>query len=470
MAGRVCTVTVNDEVFAWIGGLTKGEHQFLYKHMGVMVDGAVFTPLYKLGKWDGRVHFYTDDGRIHLRLLDQVLSFLEGWGYEIDLRDNRRPVDQLAGAIGSDWFTSRVEGCTVELRPYQVDALARAVAAGSGVVLSCTGSGKTWMCAALAQLLLDNGRRTVVIVPSADLVEQTLATFRAGGVDCGAYSGDRKELDRPVVVATWQALQNNPTVVEAFGAVIVDECHGAKAEVVDRLLTEHAKHIPYRWGFTGTLPKPKSDATTIRGTLGDVLVEIKASELIRLGYLAEIEIQPIEIQEPVEEDFPDYSAEKSYLARSPHRLELIADLAVAKSQEHGNTLVLVNSLKMGAALQALIPDSVFLRGATDNDVRAEWYSAFADRDNMVVIATYGIASTGISIDRVFCLVMVDAGKSFVRAIQTIGRSLRRAGDKTKAWAYDVYSNLKISKKHARDRAKYYKEASYATHKPVKMKP
>ena len=78
------------------------------------------------------------------------------------------------------------------------------------------------------------------------------------------------------------------------------------------------------------------------------------------------------------------------------------------------------------------------------------------------------ASTGISIDRVFCLFLVDAGKSFIRAIQSIGRGLRKGHDKEKVHCVDVHSGLKWSMKHFRERKKYYKEAQYNTLKTLKM--
>jgi superfamily II DNA or RNA helicase len=174
--------------------------------------------------------------------------------------------------------------------------------------------------------------------------------------------------------------------------------------------------------------------------------------------------------ENVEEDFPDYGSEKTFLSRSPDRLELLADLIAATAERYGNTLVLVNSIKQGKQLEKLIKDSVFLCGATENEVRAEWYGTFAHRDDLIVIATSGIASTGISIDRVFALVMIDSGKSFVKCIQSIGRALRKNGDKVRAAVFDVYSSLKWSKKHAKQRAKFYKEASYPVLKPSKVKP
>ena len=127
---------------------------------------------------------------------------------------------------------------------------------------------------------------------------------------------------------------------------------------------------------------------------------------------------------------------------------------------YGNTLILVNTIAQGKLLERLIEGAVFLSGESDKDLRAENYQQYADRDDVILIATSGIASTGISIDRIFCLILVDAGKSFIKAIQSIGRGLRKSGDKNKVYVKDVYSKLKFSKKHFKDRLKWYKEAEY----------
>ena len=328
----------------------------------------------------------------------------------------------------------------------------------------------TWMIAGLAKIMNAAGNRTIVIVPSSDLVEQTAATMRLGQLDVGIYSGAKKDIHHGTVVATWQALQNNPVVMQDFKCIIVDEAHGASAKTIGELINNHGKDCAYRFGFTGTFPKPKIDQLSLRGAIGNILYEINAADLIRMGYLAQLEIEPIEIQATVDEEFPDYGAEKTYLSKSAERLELIADLIIAKAQQFGNTLVLVNSIKQGKELQKLIKDSVFLYGTTENEVRAEWYHMFDKVDDLIVIATFGIASTGISIDRVFNLMMVDAGKSFVRTIQSIGRGLRKAGDKDHVHCCDIHSNLKWSRKHFRERSRYYKEAKYPVTKTIKVSP
>jgi superfamily II DNA or RNA helicase len=464
-------ITLNDHVYCYLSGLEPQDQEFLENKLAVPVEGAFYMPAYKLGRWDGKIRFLEKTGKMFYRLLDDIAGYLASWGYNINFNDNRKQVKPVTDRISEDYFLKKPDmKLKVHLRPYQVEAVNAALNAESGFIEACTGSGKTWMVAGLASVLNDNDRRAFVIVPSSDLVEQTAATFRLGQLDVGIYSGDKKDPHHMTVVGTWQALQNNPTIIEEFDAIVVDEAHGAKSTVIGKLLNEHGKNIAFRWGFTGTMPKPKVDLMTLRGTIGEVLYRVSAADLMALGYLAQLEIEPIQIiDESIEEEFPDYASEKTFLSRSTKRLDVLADLIIAKAEQFGNTLVLVNSIKQGKALQKLIKDSVFLEGATDTDVRAEWYSMFEERDDLIVIATYGIASTGISIDRIFCEIMIDAGKSFVRAIQSIGRGLRKGHDKEKVHCCDVHSNLKWSMKHFRERKKYYKESRYTVLKDVKLK-
>lgn len=467
---KVAHVWVRDEVWMTIAGIEPSEVTFFWNKYGIEVEGSWFMPARKLGRWDGKIRFFEKTGKVFLRFLEEIEPFLVKWGYDIELHDERRPQHVVAGRIHKDWFKGRTqEGVNIELRPYQVEAVNNALDAQSGMVIAATGAGKTLMVAGMCDVLGDEEQRAMVIVPSSDLVEQTSTTFRLAGIDHGLYSGDKKDLYHPHVIGTWQALQNNPRVVEDFQCVIVDEAHGASAKTIGDLITNHGKNIAYRFGFTGTLPKPLTDRYTLLGSLGNVLYEINARYLIDHGYLAELDIEPLEIQEAADEEFPDYSSEKAYTARHPERLDLLADLIIDRANKFGNTLVLVNTIKQGQQLEKLIKGAVFLQGATENDVRAEWYGTFAHRDDLIVIATSGIASTGISIDRVFSLMLIDAGKSFIKCIQSIGRGLRKAHDKDKVHVCDVYSGLKWGKKHARERAKFYKEAGYPVRKPLKVK-
>ena len=99
-------------------------------------------------------------------------------------------------------------------------------------------------------------------------------------------------------------------------------------------------------------------------------------------------------------------------------------------------------------------------GKHSTDEREVTYKETDTTNNKVIIATYGVASTGINIPRVFNLFLIEVGKSFVRVIQSIGRALRTTEDKDFAKVYDICSDSKYSKRHLTERKKFYKERGY----------
>jgi len=126
----------------------------------------------------------------------------------------------------------------------------------------------------------------------------------------------------------------------------------------------------------------------------------------------------------------------------------------------GNTLVLIDRIETGEILHEMIADSTFISGQMKSTKRKEAYKDINLADNAVMIATYGTTSTGISINRIFNLVLVEPGKSFVRVIQSIGRGLRKADDKEAVEIYDIASKCKFSNKHLLKRKKFYDSVEY----------
>ena len=111
-------------------------------------------------------------------------------------------------------------------------------------------------------------------------------------------------------------------------------------------------------------------------------------------------------------------------------------------------------------LQEAVPDSTFVSGSTKADDRKETYDEVKESEGKVIIATYGVASVGINLPRIFNLVLLEPGKSFVRVIQSIGRGIRKAKDKDFVQVWDICSTAKFSKRHLTERKKFYREAQY----------
>jgi superfamily II DNA or RNA helicase len=172
------------------------------------------------------------------------------------------------------------------------------------------------------------------------------------------------------------------------------------------------------------------------------------------------------IQMQDEVDFRDYQTELKYLVSNDERMIAIAK-EIAQVNRTGNTLVLVDRIEAGEKLLAnltnyntLKDDVVFVSGGTKSTKRIEQYADVATATNKIIIATYGVAAVGINIPRLFNVVLIEPGKSFVRTIQSIGRGLRMASDKDFVQITDITSSCKFSKRHLTQRKAFYKEAAY----------
>jgi superfamily II DNA or RNA helicase len=238
---------------------------------------------------------------------------------------------------------------------------------------------------------------------------------------------------------------------------VVSNCHMAKAEVLTKLLTENLRNAPIRWGLTGTVPKEDFEFQGILAAIGPVVGNIAAHELQEKGVLAHLQVNIVQLLDMKE--FRNYQEELKYLVTNEDRIQQLASL-FNNIRQTGNTLILVDRIATGKRLEELIDGSVFINGEMKVKDRQEEYDDVNSADHKVIIATYGVAAVGINIPRIFNLVLVEPGKSFVRVIQSIGRGIRKAKDKDFVQIWDITSSCKFAKRHLRERKKYYKEAQY----------
>jgi superfamily II DNA or RNA helicase len=285
------------------------------------------------------------------------------------------------------------------------------------------------------------------------------------------YFGDRKDYGKTHTICTWQSLNNLlkdskdgtakftiQDFMEDVVCVIVDEVHMAKADALKTLLTGIMSRVPIRWGLTGTIPKEKFESQALLVGLGPVVSKLSASELQDRGVLAQCHVNIVQLVDHVE--YSNYQSELKYLLEESGRLDTMADL-VRRVNETGNTLVLVDRTECGRQLVERLGDgAVFVSGATKAKARQDEYDEVADATGKIIVATYGVAAVGINIPRIFNLVLIEPGKSFVRVIQSIGRGIRKAEDKDHVQIWDITSTCKFAKRHLTKRKQFYKEANY----------
>ena len=475
-----CKLIIKDEVNIKIDGLAIETRRKIANKLKYDLPYARHMPAYKLGRWDGTMTFFGIGGTGYLAHLDIILPIIDGDGYEIEVIDHRTAPELTFTPITENYWADQgkvwpkghqLEGQPIVLRDYQYDVVNKFLENPQSLQEVATGAGKTITTATLSHLCEPYGR-TIVIVPNKSLVVQTEEDYLNLGLDVGVYFGDRKELGKTHTICTWQSLNvldkkgkyNDALTLAEFlegvNTIIIDEVHQAKADVLKKLLTVNLKNAPIRWGLTGTVPKEPWEFQGILAGIGPVINNVSAHDLQEKGVLAKLDIQILQTKNI--EEFRNYQEEYTWLVTDPKRLEWISN-KVKEFSLTGNTLVLVNRIDTGKRLIENLPDAVFVAGEMKLADRKDEYDEIKTSDGKIIIATYGVASVGINIPRIFNLVLIEPGKSFVRVIQSIGRGVRIAEDKDFVQIWDITSTCKYAKRHLTERKKFYRDAKYPFH-------
>ena len=483
-----CRIVIQDEVNVKVENLPVEYRRKIANKLKFAVPYARYLPKYKLGRWDGKINFFGIGGTGYVNHLDIIVNTLVDAGVEIaEIKDHRVKHDLSFKQITKNYWSHKTwpkghiaEGEKIILRDYQVEVVNNFLKNPQALQEVATGAGKTIITATLSHLCEKYGR-TLVIVPNKNLVTQTEEDYINCGLDVGVYFGDRKELGKTHTICTWQSLNildkkqlNRPRkgakrdgyendvltlaeFLEGVETLIVDEVHQAKAEVLKKLLTQNLKHAPIRWGLTGTVPKEDFEFQAILASLGQVIGKISAKELQDKGVLSNCHVNVVQLVDT--QVHKNYQEELKYLVTNKERIKYIGKM-INSIKDTGNTLVLIDRIASGEKLQEEIPNSVFIKGDVKLVDRKEQYDEIKEATNKILIATYGVASVGINIPRIFNLILIEPGKSFVRVIQSIGRGVRKADDKDFVQIWDITSTCKFAKRHLTQRKKFYKEAQY----------
>lgn len=472
-----CKIIIRDEVNIKIEGLPVEIRRKLSNALKYEVPYARHMPQYKLGRWDGCVNFFGLGGNGYLNHLETIIPILEDNNVLIEeIEDLRNEVNIKFSSIAEDFWGDRCwpkghrfEGQPIRLRDDQVTVINKFLGTPQALQEVATGAGKTIMTATLSSLCEPYGR-TMVIVPNKSLVVQTEEDYRNVGLDVGVYFGDRKELGRTHTIVTWQSLnaldkksryseEGNRLAdfISGVVCIIIDEVHQAKADVLKNLLTQEFANTPIRWGLTGTVPKAEYEFQSIYASIGPVINQVSAKQLQDKGVLSQCHVNIVQLMDIPE--FRSYQDEQKYLVTDTDRISYISTM-VKRISESGNTLILVNRIDTGNLIVENIEGCVFISGEVKLKERQDEYDEIKTANNKIIVATYGVAAVGINIPRIFNLVLLEPGKSFVRVIQSIGRGIRKAEDKDFVQIWDVTSTCKYAKRHLTERKKFYKEAHY----------
>jgi superfamily II DNA or RNA helicase len=457
----------------------------LSEFFSFFVPGYKFMPAYKNKVWDGKIRLFNGiTNELNAGLFVYLYNFCKERNYKLDVVETDYGLPYEENKFDIDELNNMLDDIKIPfpLRDYQYKAVEQAIRRERAILLSPTGSGKSFMIYALVRWILqqDDRAKVLIVVPTTSLVEQLYSDFKDYGWDVATnvhriYSGKDKNTSMRTTISTWQSIYKFPKQwFEQFYGVFGDECHGFKSKSLSSIMNK-ATEAKYRFGTTGTLDGTQTHKLVLEGLFGPVFKVTSTKELQDNDTLAPLDINVLLLNYPesVRQNFgkQTYQQEIDFIVKNKSRNNLIRNLALDRT---GNTLVLFQLVeKHGKVLYDLISSKAeldrkvfFVSGAVGADDREAIRKIVEKQSNAIIVASMGTFSTGINIKNLHNIIFASPSKSQIRVLQSIGRGLRKSDDGSTTQLFDVADDLhwkgrqNFTLLHSAERVKIYNKEQF----------
>jgi len=456
----------------------------LSDYFSFFVPGYKYMPAFKKKVWDGKIKLFNRiTGELSAGLYVYLIKFAAERQYSVDTQesDYGLPVSPEPPQSLPDLLAD--EALPFQPRDYQVDSVETALTRTRAILLSPTGSGKSFIMYLIMMYYLEHiseHNNVLIIVPTTSLVEQLHSDFNSYGLDAEAnvhkiYSGKDKKTNKRIILSTWQSIYKLPKPwFEQFGMILGDECHGFKSKSLSSIMNKSTE-AKYRYGFTGTLDGTLTHKLVLEGLFGPVYKVTTTKALQDNDTLAPLDIKVLLMNytKEVRNDFgkKTYQEEIDWLVGHAGRNRFIRNLALSTT---GNTLVLFQLVeKHGKPLFDLINTKAdgtrkvfYVSGDVNTSDREDIRKIVENQKNAIIVASLGTFSTGINIRNLHNIVFASPSKSQIKVLQSIGRGLRKSDNGQITTLYDIADDLTNGKNtnftllHSAERVRIYKKEQF----------
>lgn len=432
-----------------------------------------FANSQKFNNWDGRYRLLTKSNEFPIGLLSKVTEVLERFNEPFKVCDER-PSIRYGKKL-------KIKSKSFIPRDYQVDIVKRSIEAESGIIRSATGSGKT---SVIAMLSAHYNVKTIIFVIGIELLFQMKNTIEGlYGVECGIVGGGHCDVGKQITIMTiWSAANafNKKVKIEDCDVtqdtkaknknldkiavkklvnecklMIIDECQYAASNTV-QFLHKETKSAKHRFLFSGTPWRDYGDDILIEAVGGPKIYDLNASKLIDQGYLVKPKIY-FSYVPPIKNIGDNYNKVYSnYIVKNDVRNDLIVKYAKQMVSSGKKVLILVVRVEHGNILKEKFDDlSVeFLDGGNSAKDRINNIERMKSGEIDILIASK-IFDQGVDIPDLDALILAGSGKSSGRALQRIGRVVRKSPGKTSATVLEFFDDCKYLRNHSLARMKVY---------------
>lgn len=433
----------------------------LRDHYTFFVEGYQFSPRYIYGTWSGKISLLDKDGMLPFGLVSHLKKFCRTNMYDIEIHQDIEHTNDMTQDEFNEWLDNTpVYSGGEQIYPYwyQSSSIYEALVNKRRILNLPTSAGKSLIQGLLTKFTISNSDQNVlIIVPNTGLVSQMRDDF----IDYQLFkpeeiamvkSGSTQKKER-IVVSTWQsAVKKKPEWFNQFGMLIVDEVHLANGASISKIV-KMMRYCEYKIGLSGSLRDGKSNIMQYVGLFGDIYKPVTTSDLMEAGQVTKLKINALFLKYPEfisnQIEAVDYITEVKFISKLKRRSEWIANLAITLTDKNENVFLMFRTLEYGKELLQILKDKGhtnvhYVAGDIKPEKRDELKKLAETNSGMIIIASYGVFSTGISIKNLHHVIFCQSIKSKVLVLQTIGRVLRKHGTKSVATVWDIIDDMSIT--------------------------
>jgi len=333
-----------------------------------------------------------------------------------------------------------------QLREHQQTVIDTISKKDLGVIVAPPGSGKTIVG---LKIISEKLQPALIIVHRKQLVEQwteRIETFL--GIpksEIGKIGQGKSKIGKSITVATIQSLSKelnkieNGNIESAFGTIIVDECHHIPAGTFRNTITKLQTF--YLYGLTATPFRKYNDGKLIFTHLGEIIAEIKTSE-ISTSKQAKIIIRNTELDVPFNSRTDKFETLSKILVHDSVRNKLILEDVKAEINKGRKVVIITERKEHIDSLYQYLKQSyeVITLSGEDSEINknSKWKVLKAG-NYQALITTGQFFGEGTDLQNANCLFLVYPFSFEGKLIQYIGRVQRSEVAPT---IYD-YRDIKI---------------------------
>lgn len=317
------------------------------------------------------------------------------------------------------------------LKEYQKPTIVATDKKDIGVIVAPPGSGKTIMA---LKIVANKQQPALIIVHRKQLADQWVERIGSFlGIlkkEIGKIGQGKVKLGEKVTIATIQSLAKifekgeGKELAQAFGLIIVDECHHIPATTFHNTISKF--HSYYLYGLTATPFRKYNDGKLIFIHLGEVISEIKSTE-IESSENPEIIIRNTVLNVPYNAKTDHFETLSKILVHDSERNKLILE-DVSKVLKTGKKAVILTERKEHIdTLNQYLKQSyetVTLSGDDSESSRNNKWKILNSGNFQVLITTGQFFGEGSDLQNIQCLFLVYPFSFEGKLIQYIGRVQR----------------------------------------------